>query len=86
MGMMTGLIPGDLPIIGSPVLRGKRQVARYLGVGETVAADLMRRGVIPSFTQGQRARVGLVRFVLRVDADAYLARLRDDAVREAAEA
>lgn len=82
---MTVLTSTDPLILGSPVLRGKRQVARYLGVGETVAAELMRKNTLPSFTQGQRARVGLVRYVLRKDADEYLARLRDDAVRQASQ-
>ncbi len=81
--MKTVQIADDLPTISSPVIRGKRRLARYIGTGETVAADLMRQGIIPSFTQGQRARVGLVRFVLKSDADEYLARLRDEAVREA---
>lgn len=62
------------------VLRGKRAIANYLSVGETFAADLIRRGVIPSFTQGQRARAGLVRYVLVSDCDEYLDRLRSRAL------
>ena len=66
----------------SPTLRGKRELAQYLNVGETFAANLLRNVVLPSFTQGQRARAGLVRYVLKSDADQYLERLRNDALED----
>lgn len=67
----------------TPVLRGKRALAEYLGIGETSAARLLREDVVPSFSQGQRARSGLVRYVLKSDADQYLARLREAALQDA---
>jgi hypothetical protein len=67
----------------SPVIRGKRALAVYLGLGETSAANLIRDGVIPSFTQAKRARAGMVRYVLRSDADEYLDRCREAALATA---
>jgi excisionase family DNA binding protein len=44
------------------------EAAQYLRVGRTIMYSLLKRGIIPSITEGR------TRLVRRVDIDAYIAR------------